>query len=188
MEAGGPGVRHVLWWMGLGHHHDIGQGKGADELIAVGNSGSWDLPVTTGAFDDQIRSGILTNSFIALFNLSTPALKYCTFFGGSGGEAISMIGHVDRRRRWRRHMPRSDPLSRFPTTLGAYQRSFGGSTDGFLLRLEPTACGPPAPPANLTVRPGNQRATVSWDAHTNVGYRVAATCCTWASARTAWTW
>jgi len=151
----------------------LARGKGADELIAVGNSGSWDLPVTTGAFDDQIRSGILTNSFIALFNLSTPALKYCTFFGGSGGEAISMIGHGGIADGDGGVICHAATLSRdFPTTLGAYQRSFGGSTDGFLLRLEPTACGPPAPPANLTVRPGNQRATVSWDAHTNVGYRV----------------
>ena len=150
------------------------EGKDTDALYIVGTTSSTNLPVTAGAFDNRLRDRTSTNNYYAVLNLSRMALTYCTLFGGNMGEITVSTGHggiVDSSGLLIRYG--STQSTDFPTTIGAFQRSYGGGYDeGFLLKLDPTACGLPEPPANLSAIPGNQRVAVSWDAHTNIGYRV----------------
>ena len=147
-------------------------GRDAETLIVVGNSNSWDLPVIAGAFDDQRRGHY--NQYIAVVNLSVPALTYCTLIGGNGYEVHWPTGHgLMTDDAGNVICYGSTSSTDFPTTIGAFQRSYaGGQQDGYLFKLDPTACGLPGTPTNLSAAPGNQRAVVSWNAHTNIGYRV----------------
>jgi hypothetical protein len=78
---------------------------------------------------------LASDAFVAKLNPSGSALIYSTYLGGNGidsgyGIAIDSSGSA--------YIAGSTDSSDFPTTPGAFQTAFGGTTDGFIAKLNPT--------------------------------------------------
>jgi fibronectin type 3 domain-containing protein len=148
---------------------DIVLGAGDGRLLILGVTFSSTLPWTPGCYDPQL-SGARDCALVAL-NLSTMDFDYCTYLGGSGlennfyeGLAECPDGGV--------YIAQSTESADFPTTPGANDTTYGDHEDGFVTLLDPTACGVPAPPANLTAFGDDGVVRLSWAPHTMVGYTV----------------
>jgi len=148
-------------------------GRASDRLYVVGLSSSPDMPYTPGCFDHKNRAMDKTH-YVAVLNITRPAVDYLTFMGGSGWEdavrpANNALVEADGAFVW----ASTTSSSNFPVTRGAFQSSYGGGVwDAFLLKLDPTACALPEAPANFTATPGSGRAVLRWEPQTMVGYRV----------------
>jgi hypothetical protein len=120
-------------------------GSSADPIqsIAVDASGNayvtgWtisnDFPVTQGTFDTSFNGH--SDSFVVKLNPSGSNLDYATFLGGSSGAAgldiaVDGIGHA--------YVVGYTASSDFPTTPSAFDTSHNGSSDAFVIKLNPTA-------------------------------------------------
>ena len=96
----------------------------------TGSTVSGDFPTTPGAFD-QTHNGN-RDTFVARLNSAGSALDYATFLGGSEGDlgrGLAIDG-ADRA-----ILTGTTNSSNFPTTLGAYDRSFNGYVDIWIVRL-----------------------------------------------------
>ena len=113
----------------------------------TGFTQSPDFPTTAGAFD---RTGSASNNldvFVTKLNPAGTALVYSTFLGGSE----LRLGPRDRRRlRRQRVRDRPDEVADFPTTGGAFDRTFNVDNcprcgidqyDAFVTKLNPTGSG-----------------------------------------------
>jgi hypothetical protein len=151
----------------------LARSHGSDIIYLIGSTASSDLNLTPGCFDNQLRSFFhLLTRFIVAFNTSSKEFGYCTliyhgisyvlnnnFCKVDSDGSLVMVGPT--------HM------ADLPITKGAYQEHFlGGEDDGYVMRLDPRPCGLPDPPRNLSATRGDKKATLSWDPHTNIGYRV----------------
>src|SRR5439155_458731 len=111
---------------------------GVDQVAAVvadsignayvtGTAGGPDFPTTTGAFDRTFGGGCDTlscaDAFVAMLNPSGTGLIYATFLGGTSWDygssiAVDSAGGV--------HVAGHSFSSDFPTTVGAFNRTFQG--------------------------------------------------------------
>jgi hypothetical protein len=117
-------------------------GGGADEdgdAVAVDSSGnayvtgkteSSNFPTTAGTFDTS--SNGLKDVFITKLNASGSALVYSTYLGGGGDEEAAAIA-VDSS--GNAYLAGKTNSSGFPTTTGAFDRTLGGTDDGFVTKL-----------------------------------------------------
>jgi hypothetical protein len=106
---------------------------GAGRAYVVGVTDSRSFPTTAGAFDRSFSGGDL-DAFVTKLNAAGSALAYSTFLGGSlddegygvaidGAGRAYVVGVTDSRS--------------FPTTAGAFDRSFsGGEVDAFVTKLD----------------------------------------------------
>jgi len=114
--------------------------NGNGEAYVVGQTAATTFPTTSGAFD-QTHNGGLFDGFVTRFNASGTGLVFSTFIGGSGVDcevggdalecdiALGPDGSV--------YIAGPTLSSSFPTTTGAYDRTYNGSGDVFVLRLNP---------------------------------------------------
>jgi hypothetical protein len=141
-----------------GSGQNIGKGiavDGGGNAYITGRTTSADFPTSPGAFQTSMKASV--NAFVSKLNPPGTTLVYSTFLGGSGigGDAANSVA-VDAA---------GDAIvvgaagtADFPTTPGAFQRTFGGGVaDAFVAKISP---GPPAcegaallpgPPAQLRV-------------------------------------
>jgi fibronectin type 3 domain-containing protein len=135
-----------------------------EECIYIwGGSNSFDIKVTAGAFDPVNRGGN-GDCFLWEMDLASMNLTYTTYFGGSDFEGnylcinpMVMDGHGML------HLCGYTLSTDLFTTEGAYNRTFqGGIYDGFILKLDPAPCDPPAPPTNFTITANETIWTMSW--------------------------
>jgi hypothetical protein len=115
-----------------------GTGAEAGDGIAVDASGSayvtgvtlsTNFPTTQGAFD-RTHNGS-DDIFVTKLNASGSALAYSTFLGGANfetGEGIAV-------REGRAYVTGPTGSSDFPTTRGAFDRTFNGGSDVFVTKL-----------------------------------------------------
>src|SRR5216684_529995 len=123
----------------LGGNGDDGGGG-----IAVDSSGnahvagvtnSADFPTTLAAFQTASGGGI-SDVFVTKLNPTGAGLVYSTYLGGggydnSGAIVVDSAGNA--------YVSGVTMSTNFPTTLGAFQASFGGGTvDAFVTKLNPT--------------------------------------------------
>ncbi len=108
---------------------------GLGQAHVVGQTRSSDFPTTTGAFDTTYESATCTvcqDVYAVKFDASGSTLLYGTFIGGSTLDYtysadldalgnILIVGHTDS--------------TDIPVTVGAFQPSFAGQTDAFLMKL-----------------------------------------------------
>jgi hypothetical protein len=132
----------LVWATFFGGSGSIGAGRefiwgrlGVDAsggVVVAGDNEIPDFPITAGAFQTNIAVGI--HAFATRFN-STGGLVFSTFLGGSSFDSAQAAGF--------------DPVGNvivagttespdFPVTAGAFQTTFAGSYDGFIVRLDPT--------------------------------------------------
>ena len=118
---------------------DIGQGIAVDSAGNAYVSGytlSTDFPTTAGAFQ---TTGGGYNAFVTKLNAAGSGLIYSTYLGGSnvdaaGGIALDSSGNA--------YVTGYTYSTNFPTTLGAFQTTFGGgSGDAFVTKLNAAGSG-----------------------------------------------
>jgi hypothetical protein len=100
-------------------------------VYVSGVTNSFDFPTTPGAFDPSYNGG--PDVFVTKLNAAGSALVYSTFLGGGGSEVGYAIA-VDRA--GRAHVTGQTSSQDFPTTAGAFDRTFnGGIGDAFAAKL-----------------------------------------------------
>ncbi len=119
-----------------GTYDDLGNGYSGGTVFATG------LPVTTGAFQMKFGGGKPEelgyggNRDIALlkFNSKGNLLEYCTYLGGSDNEqphsmVVDSLNHL--------FVMGTTKSFDFPATLKAYDPTFNGSYDFFVIKINP---------------------------------------------------
>lgn len=113
---------------------------GADGVISVtGATYSASFPTTVSAFSRLLYGNM--DAFVCRLDpqrSGAAQLLYSTLIGGNTGEhgiaiAVSDDGLLT--------VAGSTYAADFPTTAGAFQRTLGGATDGFVVRLDPRLSG-----------------------------------------------
>lgn len=116
---------------------------GSGNIVVAGLTDSPDFPTTAGAFD-RIYGGGQFDVFVSKLNPAGDTLLFSTFIGGSDDEdnndpesgeelykfgmAVDNAGNV--------YVSTNTHSADFPTTVGAYDRTFnGGTSDVFVLKL-----------------------------------------------------
>jgi hypothetical protein len=112
---------------------DAGVGIAVDgrgRAYVTGNTLSANYPTTRGAFDTTFNGD--TDAFVTKLNASGSALDYSTFLGRRGLDQGLGIA-VDRRSR--AYVTGFTESAKYPTTRGAFDRTFNGSQDAFMTKL-----------------------------------------------------
>ena len=108
---------------------------GTGSAYVAGTTGSQNFPTTADAFDTTFDGGPLGSpfdAFVLKLNASGSGLVYSTFLGGSGydrGGAIAVDGAGDS------YVTGLTRSTGFPTTVGAFDPSLGGTEDAFVTQL-----------------------------------------------------
>jgi hypothetical protein len=106
-------------------------GQGA--VYVAGNTGSADFPTTLGAYDRSLNGGDRGDAFVSRLSGDLRNLLAGTFLGGSDWDeandlALDAQGNV--------YVAGETSSTDFPTTLGAYDRTYNGDgSDVFVSRL-----------------------------------------------------
>ncbi len=119
---------------------DYGYGiavDGAGSAYVTGITGSSDFPTTPGAFDLSFN-GEDWDAFVVKLNPAGSGLAYATFLGGNSynlcrGIAVDGAGSA--------YVAGETNSSDFPTTPGAFDLSYNGGTDAFVVKLNPAGSG-----------------------------------------------
>lgn len=101
----------------------------ADNVYAVGYTGSSDFPTTPGVLNETGFS----DAFISKLNSSGSALIYSTHFGNqtfASAIAVDATGNV--------FLTGNTSSTDFPVTPGAFQPTLAGSSDAFVAKLNPS--------------------------------------------------
>jgi hypothetical protein len=149
VNADGTGLAYATF-LGGSSHYDYGYAiavDGAGSAYVTGQTDSADFPTTAGAFDTSYNGS--EDAFVVKVNDDSTGLAYATFLGGSHGDSgygiavdgagsAYVTGHTDS--------------SEFPTTAGAFDTSYSGHTDAFVVKISageviptPTPSPPHAP-------------------------------------------
>jgi hypothetical protein len=139
-------------------------------VALLGGTTSTNLNITVGCYDPVIRTVDRGCTFIAVIDVDAPVLDYCTFLGGSTGDFAGWRGLI--------YDPGGDIIIGmgtsaldYPTTPGAHDRALGGPADAIVVRLDPTACGPPPAPSNVTAAADDEEVHLAWEDLPNVTSR-----------------
>lgn len=112
---------------------------GAGQAYFTGQTDSTDWPTTAGAYNCTPQHPDGSSAYVTVLNPTGSALVYSTFLGGTVWEwpgAIAVDGAG------RAYVTGSTESQDYPTTVGAYDRSYnGGSADAFITVLNPTGTG-----------------------------------------------
>jgi hypothetical protein len=123
-----------------GSNNEQGNGITVDSsgnAYVTGYTDSFIYPTTAGAYQTTLGGGI--DVFVIKMNTTGTGLVYSTYLGGSGTEQGSSIA-VDSS--GNAYVTGYTQSSNYPTTLGAYQTTYGGGTyDGFVTELNTTGTG-----------------------------------------------
>ena len=119
---------------------------GSGAAYVAGGTPSADFPTTPGAFDPSYNTGD-TNAFVVKVNRSGSALLYATFLGGNSWSSSITVDKSGAA-----YVMGVTESADFPTTPGAFDRSYGGGTcyllsqsfhcpDAFVAKLNPAGSG-----------------------------------------------
>lgn len=105
---------------------------GSGSAFVVGITNALDFPTTIGAFNQTLNGP--TDAFVAKFQPDGSGLLFSTYLGGSSGEAARTVaidtgGHA--------YVAGNTDSFDFPVTPGAFNTSYGGTTDAFAAKLTP---------------------------------------------------
>ena len=107
----------------------------AGSAYVTGYTDSTDFPTTPGAFDTSYGN---VDAFVVKLNPTGSGLIYATFLGGGGydyGYGIAVDGAGSA------YVTGYTQSSDFPTTPGAFDTSYNGSMDAFVVKLNPAGSG-----------------------------------------------
>jgi PKD repeat protein len=135
LNAAGTDLLYSTYLGGTGS--DMGKGiavDGSGNVYITGETKSADFPTTAGAFNRSYGGGGVQDGFVAKLNAAGTDLVYSTYLGGAGedqGRGIAVDGSGNA------YITGETKSADFPTTAGAFNRSYGGSGrfDGFVTKL-----------------------------------------------------
>ena len=107
---------------------------GSGAAYVTGQTHSSNFPTTPGAFDTSYNGGDY-DAFVVKLNAAGSSLAYATFLGGSGedhGSGIAVDGSGAA------YVTGYATSSNFPTTPGAFDATYNGGWDAFVVKLNPT--------------------------------------------------
>ncbi len=131
LNAGGGSLDFATFLGGSGDETTYGIATDASgRAYVTGRTESGNFPTTAGAFDRSLSGD--QDAFVARVNASGSALEYAAFMGGSDEEEGTSIT-VDAT--GRAYVTGATASDDFPTTAGAYDRSFNGVWDAFVVRV-----------------------------------------------------
>jgi hypothetical protein len=104
------------------------EGKGG--AYVTGYTASADFPTTAGAYNRTYGGN--WDAFVTFLNTGGSSLVYSTYLGGSGQDAGGSIA-VDSS--LNAYVTGRTLSADFPTTVGAYNRTYGGGYDVFVTKL-----------------------------------------------------
>ena len=113
---------------------DNGFGIAVDEesrAFVTGFTQSADYPTTPGAFDTTYDGN--GDAFVTKLNASGSALTYSTFLGGTSSDVL--VSSAIAVREGRAFVTSQTVSADFPTTRGAFDTTYNGSTDTFVTKL-----------------------------------------------------
>lgn len=118
----------------------------AGEVTVGGMTGSFAFPTTAGAYDTSYNGS--GDAFVTRLSASGESIIFSTFLGGTGLESFYRPETYDIRFLGLDVDENNETLvagrtasSNFPVTLGAYDTSFNGGSDGFVTRLNADGSG-----------------------------------------------
>ena len=141
LNAAGSGLVYSTYLGGSGT--DVGNSvaiDGGGSAYVTGYTTSTNFPVTRGAF--QTAAPASDNAFVTKLNSGGTGLQYSTYLGGSGRDdgtsiAVNGAGEV--------YLTGNTSSADFPTIAwNAYDDTYNGGGDAFLLKLTPTAFSDPS--------------------------------------------
>jgi len=106
----------------------------------TGTTDATDYPTTAGAYDTSLNSAT-GNVFVAKLNASGSGLVYSTFIGGSTQNAWDAGYDISVDAGGNAYIVGQADEASFPTTVGAFDRTVGGASDGFALKLNAAGSG-----------------------------------------------
>jgi len=112
---------------------------GSGNAYVVGGTAAADFPTTGGAYQTTFAGGG-RDGFVSKINPAgggAADLIYSTFLGGSND--FDTISRIALDGSGNAYVTGRTFSTNFPTTAGAYQRTFGGFRDGFVAKLNSTA-------------------------------------------------
>jgi hypothetical protein len=119
-----------------GSGDELGEEKPAVDssgsVYACGETTSSDFPVTPGVVQPSLAGGF--DGYITKLSPDGSSVVYSTYLGGTGDdflEACAVDGSGNL------YMEGGTTSTDFPTTAGAFQRTFGGEQDGVVAKLSP---------------------------------------------------
>jgi hypothetical protein len=116
-----------------GDTQEVGDGIAVDaggRAYVTGSTNSADYPTTPGAFDTTLNRN--QDVFVTKLNATGSALDYSTFLGGTDSDGGSGIAVNESGRAY---VTGSTSSLDYPTTRGAFDRTFNGNTDAFVTKL-----------------------------------------------------
>ena len=139
-----------------GSDRDEGHGIKVDAsgiAYVTGISGSPNFPTTPDAFATTLNGSLSSDVILLKLNPSGSApLVYSTYFGGTVGEQANSIAIDTSGSAYMTGFTRS---SNFPTTAGAFDITYNGLLDAFVVKFSTTGV-----PATLTLNPAAATNTV----------------------------
>jgi beta-propeller repeat-containing protein len=151
INAAGSALAYSTYLGGSGD--EGGSGIALDtsgNAYVTGITGSTNFPTSPGAFQPAVAGGghLFCGGFVGGFGIGDAfvtkldptgsGLHYSTYLGGTGGECAMAIS-VDRF--GNAYVTGVTSSRDFPATPGAFQPIFGGDSDVFLTKLNPTGFG-----------------------------------------------
>src|SRR5215204_6550628 len=137
LNASGSALAYSTFLGGTDSTDEVDQGLGIavrnGTVYVTGESASADYPTTTGAYDTSYNGGS-SDVFVTKLNASGSALAYSTFLGGTNDDIGWDIAVLDGRA----YVTGQTASADFPTTTGAFDRTFNGGTfpgDAFVTKL-----------------------------------------------------
>ena len=135
LNASGSTLAYSTFLGGTSSEHGSGIAvDGMGRAYMTGTTQSANYPTTTGAFDTSFSgaSGGNSDAFVSKLNASGSALVYSTFLGGTvdeSGRGITVDGSG------RAYVAGITLSADYPTTPGAFDRTFNGGADSFVTML-----------------------------------------------------
>lgn len=132
LSADGSTLLYSTYLGGMGEDVGVGITVGDEGHIYIaGYTFSSDFPTTDGALDGILSGG--RDAFVAKLNADGDNLIYGTYLGGGSWDYGYCITTDDTGNAYVGGFTHGG----FPTTSGAAQTTFGGSGDGFAIKLSP---------------------------------------------------
>jgi len=133
IDAPGSALSYSTFLGGTGSDeaHDIAVDQGGEAYV-TGITLSADYPTTPGAFEPSFNGGE-GDAFVTKLDAAGSALSYSTFLGGKAsdeGFGLAVDGEG------RAYVTGITLSTDYPTTPGAFERSFNGRGDAFVTKLD----------------------------------------------------